>query len=396
MASFLKTMVMNCYDLQKLRIQLGNRVFQQCRQALGLQSSDREEELDKEKQKLLSSIRKEYRLIADGINECRRNAQKESFFENHNGIIHDFTTFQMITSYEDVLAAELVAFANLKPFVHREPLWHKFLVNIQGLGEAMAGIIIAYINFEEATYVSKIWKYLGIDTVPEDGRGRSRIKAHLVTREYINKEGEKDEKLGLSFNPLLKTKMLGVLSGSFLIHNQYYHRVYSDYKYRLNHDPHRAGTILMRDGEVFREFSNGMPSERVQEEWLIDRAQKSKGGFLEFPPLRIHRMAIRYMIKIFCIDLYMAGRQIYGLPLYDPYQESKLGLRRHTNIVEIDGVYTPVDAITGEIIPQAKPRLKTASNPTEEERPKTARERKQAHGRKFSDAVTEKVQKKRT
>jgi hypothetical protein len=41
-------------------------------------------------------------------------------------------------------------------------------------------------------------------------------KEHLVDRTYIDKNGEEKTKKGVTYNPFLKTKLTGVLDGSFL------------------------------------------------------------------------------------------------------------------------------------------------------------------------------------
>jgi hypothetical protein len=56
----------------------------------------------------------------------------------------------------------------------------------------------------------------------------------------------------------------------------------------------------------------------------------SKNGN-KFPSAKQHRhqMAIRYIVKIFLIDLHVAWRQMEGLPLSQPYHVAKLGMRDH-------------------------------------------------------------------
>lgn len=45
--------------------------------------------------------------------------------------------------------------------------------------------------------------------------GRNRSSAMLVDREYVNGSGEVTKAKGLSYNPFVKTKMLGVLATVF-------------------------------------------------------------------------------------------------------------------------------------------------------------------------------------
>lgn len=116
--------------------------------------------------------------------------------------------------------------------------------------------------------------------------GRSRKAHHLVEREYTNKEGELAVKKSISFNPWLKTKLLGVLVPSFLrAGNEKYRLVYDNYKHRIEHS------------DKYREDTKG----------------------------HRHAMAIRYTAKIFLSDLYNAWRTLEGLPVAPTYHEGKLG-----------------------------------------------------------------------
>jgi hypothetical protein len=126
--------------------------------------------------------------------------------------------------------------------------------------------------------------YSGLDVAP-DGRGRSRRKEHLVETEYVDSEGEIKTKKGITFNPFLKTKLIGVLGSSFLRSKSKYADIYYNYKHRLeNHKDHR---------------------------------EKSKG--------HIHNMAVRYAVKRFLIDLHMKWRELEGLEVSQPYEVAKLG-----------------------------------------------------------------------
>jgi len=133
--------------------------------------------------------------------------------------------------------------------------------------------------------VSSLWKYAGLD-VAQDGKGRSKRKEHLIEVEYENAKGEQATKMSITYNPWLKTKLLGVLGASFLrAGDNKYSQIYRDYKHRLeNHKNHKEKT----------------PGHR-------------------------HRMAIRYMVKQFLADLYVEWRTMEGLPVSDPYHEAVLG-----------------------------------------------------------------------
>ena len=76
----------------------------------------------------------------------------------------------------------------------------------------MAGVIIAYLDPKRARHVSSFWKYAGLDV--DKGSGRSRREEHLVERDYIDRNGDAKTRLGVTYNPFLKTKLMGVLGPS--------------------------------------------------------------------------------------------------------------------------------------------------------------------------------------
>ena len=93
----------------------------------------------------------------------------------------------------------------------------------------------------------------------------------------------------ITFNPFLKTKLVGVLAASFLKAGGDYSKIYNDYKHRLE----------------------------SRDDWK----EESKG--------HRHNAALRYMIKMFLADLYNVARPLAGLPVAPTYQEEKLG-RKHS------------------------------------------------------------------
>lgn len=109
-----------------------------------------------------------------------------------------------------------------------------------------------------------------------------------MKRQYVDKDGKDAERNGITFNPWLKTKLIGVLASSFVkLKNERYDGIYRGYKARLeNHPVHKEKTKGHRDN-----------------------------------------MAKRYMIKQFLVDLYAKWREIEGLEVHPPYSEAKLGLK---------------------------------------------------------------------
>ena len=280
--SNIKTMVRGAYDIQKLRIQMGNRIVGNFKAKLGQKPSEPETELDVEGKKILKLLRERFKKITDGVKTFPRQATFKG-----DEIISDYTELCLLAQYVDLESEEARHFARLGSILRDYPIFTVFLDKVKGIGPAMAGVIVSEINISKAKYPSSLWAYAGLD-VAADGQGRSRKKEHLVERDYTDKDGKPAKRVGITFNPFLKTKLTGVLASSFLRSgNEQYAKVYNDYKHRLeNH-----------------------------EKWK----ERSKG--------HRHNAAMRYMVKQFLVDLYRAWRPLEGLEVAPDYNEAKLGHR---------------------------------------------------------------------
>lgn len=279
----LKVMVRGAYDLQKLRTQTGNRIAANFRSKLGLAPSDSEAELEKDGQKILKNLRARYSRITDGL----VNLPSSRSFKGDE-VISSYTELCLVAQYMEWDKIEKQHFRRMGNVLKDFPIYIEFLEGIKGVGPAMAGVIISEIDIEKARYPSSLWKYAGLD-VGHDGRGRSRRKEHLVKVAYKDKDGKDTERNSITFNPFLKTKLVGVLAASFLRSGSEYRDYYDNYKHRLETDPGRG-------------------------DWTKSRR---------------HNAALRYMIKMFLIDLYKAWRALEGLPVAPPYSEAKLNMKPH-------------------------------------------------------------------
>lgn len=280
--SNIRTMVRGAYDIQKLRIQMGNRIVGNFKAKLGQEPGKPEEDLGAEETKMLKTLRDRYKKITDGV----KTFPRQSTFKGDE-VISDYTELCLLAQYVDLEDEESRHFSRLGAILRDYPIYSQFLADVKGIGPAMAGVIVSEIDITKAKYPSSLWAYAGLD-VASDGRGRSRKAEHLVERNYVNKDGEAAKRVGITFNPFLKTKLTGVLASSFLrANNERYAKIYNDYKHRLeSHEAHK---------------------------------EKTKG--------HRHNMALRYMVKMFLIDLYRAWRTLEGLEVMPDYHEAKLGHR---------------------------------------------------------------------
>jgi len=282
MMSNLKTIVRGAYDIQKNRIQTGNRLVGNFKAKLGQAPSEKEDTIDNDGQQILANLRRAHKLLTEGVASFPRQSKFKG-----DEVISDYTELCLVDNYLELETQEKNHFKRLGNILKGYPIYSEFLEGVRGVGPAMAGVILSEIDITKAEYPSSLHKYAGLD-VAGDGQGRSRKKEHLEESEYVDKDGAVQTKKGITFNPFLKTKLVGVLGSSFVkqpADKCKYRKVYDDYKHRLEHmDAHK---------------------------------EKSKG--------HRHNMAVRYMVKIFLIDLYNEWRSLEGLPVAPTYSEAKLG-----------------------------------------------------------------------
>jgi|HubBroStandDraft_4_1064222.scaffolds.fasta_scaffold01416_3 hypothetical protein len=283
----LKTMVRGAYDIQKLRIQMGNRLVGNFKAKLGQEAGEKEEAgIDAEGKEILLKLRGSYSKIADGVAKFPKPKDFKA-----DGVIDTYTELCLIAEYVELEEQEKKHFRRLTSVLEEFPIYTQFLESVKGIGPAMAGVIVSEIDITKARYPSSLWKYAGLDVGP-DGNGRSRKAAHLIERQYTNAEGETAVRNSITFNPFLKTKLVGVLAGSFLKaggKDNPYRDHYDRYKHRIETDPRHV--------------------------------QKSKG--------QRHNMAMRYAVKMFLLDLHCVWRRLEGLPVSVSYHEGKQGGNRH-------------------------------------------------------------------
>ena len=195
----------------------------------------------------------------------------------------------------------------IKNILKEIPVYNEFLLNVKGVGGAMAGWIISEFDIDIATTVSKMWQYAGLNPGLVYGKKRIEKKKSfsiVVTDELIR--GDKLTPGFISpFNGKLRTVLCGILADSFLkSKSSYALDYYYPYKTRLE-----------------------------QEESVITGNSKGK-KWKETSPGHRNNAAKRYMIKMFIKDLYVAWREIEGLPVRKPYAEEYLGKRHSAKPIE--------------------------------------------------------------
>lgn len=280
MSSIIRQMVRGTQDLQKLRIASGNRCFAQFCARLNINPGTDHEALEAEKVKVLNAVKASHKRMTDGVVGM---LPKSSKFVS-DGVVCSLTELALVDSYVKLEAMEVEQNKAITKALKGIPIYDEFLSQVNGCGPLSSAVIISEIDIGKAKYASSLWRLAGYD-VAKDGQGRSRRKEHLEEVSYTDRQGDTVQRKSLTFNPMLKTKLY-LLGTSFLkVKESPYKDVYYDYKNRLeNHATHK---------------------------------DKTKG--------HRHNMAIRYMVKRFLVDLYIAWRTLEGLEVHKEYSEAKLG-----------------------------------------------------------------------
>lgn len=344
--STLRKLTKSLYDLQTLRIQTGNRIAINFRTKLGQEPGQKLE--DKEANKILKQIKIEYSRLTDGIVKLTDKTIIK-LLEKHEGVISDNIEFRLVQNYINLLEQEEFGFDTLKFLLKAFPIYNEFLEEIKGLGPKISSVIISeldphdhvvcvgkdpekrlgcgydverngkepmyvehiYPNYRarilrvskcpeckeklhyEKRYVSSFWKYCGLDVTPE-GEGRSRKEKHLINTYYLDKNGEIQQKKGITFSPFIKTKLTGVLGGTLLMAYKK-----AEKKDELDHWSYKYGKIYYN-----------------YKTWLkTDERHRDKSD------LHQHNMANRKMIQQFLKDLYLKWREIEGLEVRPSYED---------------------------------------------------------------------------
>ena len=234
--SSLKILVRTLYDLQALRINLGNRT---------------------------SLAGKESGTLAGHIRD-------------------------RLTSYHGELQlVETHILKDIQSELNAYPIWTDYLKKVKGCGSTMASVIISEIDdILRFGTVSKLWAYCGYAV--KDGQAQRR------------KRGEKS-----NWNSFLKSKLYILAQGFLRAKNPKYRKLYDDYKHRIQ--SRKCPLDAKRHGGKSK----------------IDKFGCTDG--------HRHAMAIRYMIKMFLMELFLTWYKFEDKEPRPPYQEEYL---KHKHITK--------------------------------------------------------------
>lgn len=336
----IRCLISNVYDLQNMRISAGNRITTSFYISLGIDVSKKLEEAEGDNKKFIDKLKKEYSKITDGIIAEKMSVNKSiktlnGSKESALSYIRNDVDYNLVDSYMKLVQSEEAAIKVLDKFVKQHPMWERFFEPIKGCGTLMSAVCLAYLDPYKARHVSSFFRYCGVDTVQDEDENGNKIfiakegklKYHKVRQvlkddsyiyedvetgeryegnvvvsehgrskrdtemfDYTKADGTIGQKRGITYNPIVKTKLLGVLSGCLLkAKDPVYSKIYYDYRARLDKSAYHK-----------------------------DKSDSQK-----------NRMALRYMIKQFLRNLWTTWRDLEGLPVDNPYEVEKLGNTPH-------------------------------------------------------------------
>lgn len=294
-----KEEIRNClntlYDAQSLRIATSNRLLQIFSKKLNEDSEKQELSLDKD-------IINEYEKI-NAYKEEKSKSTNKCISELKLKFISSEEEYGQVKAYAFLLESEKTYTKLLQKTIENHDVYINFLANVKGCGPIMSANIIAYLDPYKARHASAFHKYAGLDVVvskdkngepitDEEGNFQTHGRSRSDTEdyEYINKNGETAIKKGLTYNPILKSKLIGVLASCIIkAKDPKYSKIYYDYKFRIQNMPKHKN--------------------------------KSKS--------HQNNMAMRYMIKQLLTDLWVYWRTAEGLKVTESYAVAKLGMNPH-------------------------------------------------------------------
>ena len=348
----IRAMLANIYDIQKLRIQSGNRLVasflnlntnSHMREKIMYDYKQGKIQLDEDgkipdvyfegidepkasrKKKgtdtevdndnVLSKAVADFTLLTSSIFEGRnisRSSPTDAQVEKALKVVDQSTLnfhwnlsdYRMAETYLTIYNAEDIAVKAISKIVVQHPMWDAFFKDIKGCGPLMAAVCIGYFDIHRARYPSSFWKYAGLDVVVNtDGVAEGRAKRHIEEVEYIDKDHRIKTKRGITYNNYLRSKLIGVLGPCIL---------------KLSRTKLEDGTSLPTGyAKAYYDYRHRIENRPVNEDKPLT-------------PRHIHNMAIRYMVKQFIRDFWIVWRKYEGYDIGQPYYEvAKLGMKPH-------------------------------------------------------------------
>lgn len=312
----IRSFVKMLYDIQALRMAAGLRVvsaFKPILEASGVvfkeelaEGEDKKKAEEKVTVKIMGMLMADYKACRDPkTGEIITSAQFEKIKDKMTYLkVYDMVA--LLDAYMVLVDREKQQFAMLTKVLSGHPLYEYIMANRDdwvGVGPAAIAVLISEIDIHNTMYPTRLFKYAGLDVAP-DGRGRSRRSEHLIDVEYVDRNGNKQTKRSITFNPFLKTKLIGTFADSMI---------------RAGSPTERNGHRTSRYKQIYLDYKHRITCREEA------RAQQDP-NYVKWTKAHIHNAAKRYMIKRLLADIYNVWRRLENLPVAPSYEEAKLGL----------------------------------------------------------------------
>ena len=219
-----------------------------------------------------------------------------------------------------------------------------WLGEVKGVGPALAAAIMTEFDIVKADNVSKLWAYAGLSpgmihptklvekvethSAPDPETGemkhtKVKVKVKVIDTSVLVRQDRLTAGYICPFNRFLKSKLIGVLAGSFL-------KVKGDHE-----DPDNAITLKYK--KQYYDVKNRILTDPAQYKNFKGEETKMSDGWA-------HAKAARAAVKLFLQDLYVAWRTLEGLPVRAPYHEEYQGHRHGQMGVNINAMRGDDDA----------------------------------------------------
>lgn len=359
---FLREDVGHFYRAQKDRIAYGNQVFSAFMYFIGVKPGEscyensafrklmgipddltdaRKLKESKAAKFILENLQKDYKSITEAIAEYVYGKQQFELY-NKNNILYTAVNQLTISKLEKAFNKIFIKHENNFRFITNIIIYNKvrdfnkysnieeqigneikekmkkfeiyncYLSKVKGIGHILSACIMAKIR--PRNKITQIWAYAGYDTVlnPETGLREGRTNCfrkgkafHGVMRlDKKGKNGEVIERLGITYNPFIKTTCYKISCGFIMSSNPFYRSLFDDYKNRI----------------ATRDIEYGV----------------------ERKPNHMRLMAMRYISKMFLQDFWVHYTIINGMVPEAPYADEKLQHQSHIRTLDLS-FYGPED-----------------------------------------------------
>lgn len=303
------------YDIQKLRIGCGNRIVASFNIQLGQAPSTPQSEMDDENQKMINKLKAEYKRITDAyiannVSIKKQIAKMLDSTDKKEQLIYIKSSldYDLMDEYMSLLEVEKKTEKTITGLIKAHPLWEYFFEPIKGCGPIMAAACISYFDIFAARWPSSFMAYAGLNPVPYNNENdleapvmhKANNKSYTVMKKYVDKNGDIKEKKSITYNPQLKSILLGVLASCIMRAN-----------IRTDKD---TGVIT-----VTGEYANA----------YMDYKNRKRNQFPDYSAAHINKMALNYMMRQFVKNLWIAWREVEGLTVPESYEEKFLGMKPH-------------------------------------------------------------------